>query len=315
MPVARRSVRRLLPLLIALALPVGAGLAIAAPGHDHDDHGSHGHDHGSHGHGAGMGLGRQAEPGVFEAFTNPSQEVDLAFSNIGQVAEVMVKPGDRVTAGQVLMRQDDRAELARLMRLEAEADVAARVQIAEQRRDLAKTQAEKFKTMLADGGGSPGSQREYEELVLNAAIAETQILEERRQGRAAEASVQELQVVMDQKLLRSPVDAVVQIVEAAQGEIFGPQTPAIRLVAIDPLEVEALFVPAEVVSQARVGDVAEVRFAHGQSGDWGEWMPATVTFIDPVADKTAGTRRMRLELPNPGDRPAGELVEIRLGGA
>jgi multidrug resistance efflux pump len=59
------------------------------------------------------------------------QRVDLAFEQTGRVAEVLVHEGDRVVAGQLLARLDDRVARAGVAR--AEAALAA----AEARRDLA----------------------------------------------------------------------------------------------------------------------------------------------------------------------------------
>ena len=157
--------------------------------------------------------------GAYVGVTQPSKTVDLAFDNLGKVSAVEVRPGDPVEAGQTLMRQDARGEEARLRRLEEEADVTARVRVAQERRDLAALQFERAEKLLRDGGGSPV---EVEEAGLERKVAETQILEEERQGRAAEASVQELQVVLDQKELASPVGGVVREVEAQVGEVFGP---------------------------------------------------------------------------------------------
>ena len=252
--------------------------------------------------GASEPYGERAE--VYTASTVPSKEVELAFDNPGKVAGVEVRSGDRVEVGQVLMRQDDRAEQAQRERLLAEADVAARVEIAEKRRDLARKQADRLEQRVDTGSANV---TEFEEKVLEAEIAQTQIGEEQRQGRAAEASVRVLQVQIDQKTLSSPIDGIVQEVEADAGEIYGPQTPALKIVAIDPLEVESLLIPNHVAAGLRVGDTAEVRFPGDDA-----FRQAEVVFIDPVADKTSNTRRVRFEVPNPDRRPAGENVEVRL---
>ena len=259
---------------------------------------------------ASVGLAQRgmvpSSEGSYVGATQPSKTVDLAFDNLGKVSAVEVKAGDTVEAGQVLMVQDARAEEARLRRLQEEADVAARVRVAEERRDLAALQADRAETNLRQGSGT---QVEVEEAMLERKIAETQILEEQRQGRAAEASVQEIRVTIDQKELVAPVAGVVREVEAQVGEIFGPQTPALQIVAIDPIEVEAIEIPNEVVAGLSLGDTLGVRFP----GE-GEYRDATLTFIDPVADRSVSTRRIRLTLPNPDRRLAGEWVEVRLPG-
>src|SRR5262249_44766778 len=69
---------------------------------------------------------------VAPAMVEPTGErIELAFEQPGHVAEVLVKEGDRVVAGQLLARLDDRLPRARVAH--AEAALAA----AQARRDAA----------------------------------------------------------------------------------------------------------------------------------------------------------------------------------
>ena len=250
------------------------------------------------------------ETRLLHGVTMPSEDVDLAFADLGKILEVNVKPGDHVNAGDVLMTQDDRADREQLRALEAKADVTARVELARQRRDLALVQLARMEELRQRGGGS---QTELEELQLEAAIAETQIGEEQRQGLVAEAEAAAARVQIEQRTLKSPVEGIV--VEpttadmAAVGEVYGPQTPAVRVVTIDPLKVEVLGVDPEIASRLKVGQSAEIRHPGTD-----EWRPATVTFIDPVADFATGTRTINLETPNAEGRLTGLDVEVRLPG-
>jgi multidrug resistance efflux pump len=72
-----------------------------------------------------------------------SERIDLAFEQPGRVVEVLVEEGQKVKAGQVLMRLDDRLARARVAR--AEAALAS----AEARRDLAMRGARKEEILAA----------------------------------------------------------------------------------------------------------------------------------------------------------------------
>ena len=65
-----------------------------------------------------------------EAVTKPSADIELSFVKAGAVAEVLVNEGDAVTVGQLLARQDDRAEQIQLLQLQAKASNKSRVEAA-----------------------------------------------------------------------------------------------------------------------------------------------------------------------------------------
>ena len=52
-----------------------------------------------------------------EAITRPSKDPMLSFVRSGRIAQVMVKKGDVVQAGQLLVRQDDAAEQVQVEQL------------------------------------------------------------------------------------------------------------------------------------------------------------------------------------------------------
>ena len=242
---------------------------------------------------------------TFEGYTTPSREVSLGFDSLGKVETVNVKPGDRVTAGQELMTLNSDVEQAQLGAAQAEADNAARVQLANDRRDLAKTQLDRVEEMLAEG---VSNQRELEQRQQEYRIAETQIVEEEKQGIIAEARVQQANAVIKQKTLLSPVDGLVRRAEYSEGEIYTPQsqTPALELVQLDPLYVEA-DVPADRVASMQPGTTVQVQY-EGQD----QWQDATLIFLDPVITRYPQKRMIRLEMPNPDNQPAGRSVQIRL---
>lgn len=236
--------------------------------------------------------------------TLPSKEMDLAFPLLGHVSEVMVKEGDVVQAGQVLMKQDIAADTARLQGLEAKADVKVLVALAGRQKELAELELEAAKaafTAVAD--------LEVRRAELEVNIAETRIDEQTRQGKIDEFAAQEQRIMIDEKQMKSPVSGIVQKVDASVGEVFGPQTPALRIVKIDPLHVQVIQAPASMVMRMKVGDTVQVRYE-----DEDQWRDAKVTFIDPVGNPSGGTGRLRFkaELPNPENFPAGLSVKVRL---
>jgi multidrug efflux pump subunit AcrA (membrane-fusion protein) len=249
---------------------------------------------------------RGGEAGVVIGETRPSKEMELAFADLGRVAEVNVREGDTVEAGQVLMRQDLAADEALLKALLAEADVEDRVKVAETQLALAKLELQAVRD-----AETAVSEIEVERALLEVTAAETRILEEKRQGQIAAYRAEQQQVIVEQRTMNSPSAGVVQKVDAAVGEVFGPQTPALRVVTIDPLYVEVKEVPAVEVMKLKISDPIQVRYEGADS-----WQEAKVVFINPIGDAFGQSSRLmfRAELPNPEGRPAGMRIEVRMPG-
>ncbi|HET7238532.1 MAG TPA: efflux RND transporter periplasmic adaptor subunit [Terrimicrobiaceae bacterium] len=232
--------------------------------------------------------------------TEPSKTTEIAFPLLGQISEVMVKEGDKVEPGDVLVQQDVTADTARLKGLEAKANVAVLVELAERQRDLAKVELD-----IINNARQVYQQIEVRRAELEVEVAETRIKEQSRQGQIDQFAAEEQRVLIDQKTLRSPVKGIVEKVEAAVGEVFGPQVPAMTLVTTDPLHVSVLTAPASQVMRMSLGDTVLVQYEGEQ-----EWREAKVSFISPVGE--ARSLPFKAELPNPDGRPAGLPVTVRL---
>jgi multidrug efflux pump subunit AcrA (membrane-fusion protein) len=108
--------------------------------------------------------------------------------------------------------------------------------------------------------------------------------------------------------LKSPIDGLVEAIGVGPGEWADPQKPEglVTVVKNDPLWVE-MHLPVEQSQKIKKGDGLTVKHA-------GDAQPAEakVIFITPVSDAASGTALVRLELPNPQDRPSGLSVSVML---
>jgi RND family efflux transporter MFP subunit len=148
---------------------------------------------------------------------------------------------------------------------------------------------------------------------LEQAKAELDVAEQKlRQARSQSAvNTHELGLVkaqLNQRTLRSPFNGVVIERFVSPGE-RAEDKPLLRLAMLDPLRVE-LVMPATRWGSVSVGDkmpiVPELPAASA--------VTARVTHIDKIIDAASNTFRVRLSLPNPGNRlPAG--ARCRLDGA
>jgi len=161
------------------------------------------------------------------------QARELKFEAQGTIKSVEVKPGDRVKVGQVLMKQDDRKEVAELKALQDD--------VSDLKIKQAKVQAKKSHAK-ADRLGKlkDDSQNlaEFEEAQAEAEYYDLQVLSEERDIKVKQDKIQRQEAVVDMMQLRSPVDGYVLSVDSQSGEIADPQKPALKLVANDPLLVQ-----------------------------------------------------------------------------
>jgi len=242
-----------------------------------------------------------------EAVTQPSADVMLRFVQPGQVAEVRVAAGDRVAEGDLLVRLDDEVERLEVARLKAAAENrvhvrAAEAQLAQRKADLAKL----------EWAGERGAATEWEieHARLDVEIGELSVAKVRfdlaqagREHRRAAAGLERMR-------LASPLAGVVEKVFVEEGEGVQALEDVVRVVKVDPLWIDVP-VPLPVARGLAEGDAAAVAFPSPEGGT----VEGKVIHVSSVADAAAETLTVRVEVPNPSGRPAGERVRVRFASA
>jgi multidrug resistance efflux pump len=219
--------------------------------------------------------------------------VDLSPKVTGRVKEVLVREGDRVKAGDVLVRLDlgdtalsverDRSAVAsaqaRARDLEAgsrsteiaaaEADVADRTAAL----DLARKELQRQQFMLERKVGTARdverATTDVERLKASVAAARSrlaqlqegarrwQVQQARDDVARAKSVLEQSQTVVNEGELRAPADAVVVHRFAEPGQLMAPGQPALSLAFTDRLYVRT-FVPEPALGRVRPGLAAEV---------------------------------------------------------
>jgi HlyD family secretion protein len=256
--------------------------------------------------------------------------VDLAPKVAGRVVEVKVKEGDRVKAGDLLVKLDlgetalaperdarglqsaearfndlrtgsRSAEIA-----QAEADVADKKAAVE----LARRELERQEALLSK---KVGTQRDTDtaRTTMERAVASAKMASDRlqllREGfrqwqtEQARADVSRAQTVLKQSEsvareaeIRAPADGVILHRMAEPGLLLGPGQPAVTLAFADRLYVRT-FIPETQLGRVRSGSPAEVTV----DAFPGKTFPAKVTEISPDAEftpKPVDTPRERVNL-------------------
>ncbi len=255
------------------------------------------------------GTGAVAPQRSTTGITAPSEERKLLFPNPGVIAEAMVKEGDKVKAGQPVMKQDDREEAKRLEASKIAADVE-RLKIKANEADRDQKQVELTRKKELFTKKAVGLQ-ELQEAELAVALAQANVEVAKGQALQADAQAAVQQVRVDQMTLKSPINGIVSQVGPGVGEFSNPQQfdkPTLTVVNNDPLWIEVKNLRTSEVARLKVGQTVPVRYA-GETRQG----PAKVIFISPVADARSDTQAVRLEMPNPDGRSTGLKVDVLLG--
>jgi len=239
------------------------------------------------------------------AITSPSADVILSFTQPGRLLEVNVKEGDVVEAGQLLVQLDDAAEEAQLAHIEAlSADTtqieAAQASLSQKRIDL--------KMLEWAAGRSSATELEVEHARLDVTLAELSLKSAQFEHEQNKRKYKEALMRIDRMSLVSPITGRIEKAEVEVGESVNALDEVIRVVKTDPLWIDVP-VPLTEGRILRLGQTVEIKFPGTQKPVKGK-----IIFISTVADAASATLRVRIEIPNQANRPAGEYISVIFSG-
>ncbi len=222
------------------------------------------------------------------------RQVTLAAQTSGNVTQLAVKAGDRVKAGQLIARVDDRASGAGVR-----ASVAG-VEQAQAQWLNSKQQLERTRDLRQQG------------FISQAAVDSADA-----QYRAAQAGLDQARASQSQASLSNtfakvtaPFDGIVLSTHVETGELAAPGRPLVTLYA--PGRMRAVVdVPASQSTSARAATQTEVGLPDGR------WLTPSLRQELPSADPVSQTVEWRLELPatTSANVNPGQSVQVRFSGA
>ena len=120
------------------------------------------------------------------------------------------------------------------------------------------------------------------------------------------AKIAKQQGIIDRMKLKSPIDGIVQAVEARVGEMVDPsKPPVVTIVNNNPLIVE-VNLPTAMSQQLKPRQPMRVSY------DMKDWKQATVTYLAPMADASSGMQTVHLTLPNTEGKSSGLQIFVEL---
>lgn len=220
------------------------------------------------------------------------EDIPMSAEASGQVEDVLVRVGDRVQAGEVLIRLD--SELAALAVRQAEAQLL----LAEADLDNAEAGLARAQNLWES---KDISDAEFEASERLAKIARAGFM-------AAEAQLGSARRQLRNTEIASPTDGVVAFVYAEQGHLVALGAPVARIVDDREVQIE-IGLTQDQVLDVRPGRRAEVRVRSLS----GEVFEGTVEYVGPRADDLTKTYPARIVLAN-RDRKmlAGMVAEVTI---
>jgi multidrug efflux pump subunit AcrA (membrane-fusion protein) len=235
-------------------------------------------------------------------------EAKLSAGEAGLLVEVSVKPGDRVTAGQVIARiNDDQPQMTKL-RAKAEHDQA----IAKAESDVDVRYSQKAQAVAQKASEKaeqshravPGSVTDVERDRLRLEWEKSGLQIEQAQlerkladlaAKVKEAEVETAEIEIRRRLVTSPLDGEVVDVQGNQGEWMQVAAPLAHIVRTDKLRVEGYVDAAKWnPDQVRGRPVTVVvPLANGRT----ETVEGRISFVSPLVE-SGGDYRVFAEVPN-----------------
>lgn len=260
-------------------------------------------------------------------------QVSLAFNANERIAELRVKEGDTVHAGDVLALLDSRTSQLRLTQAQAQVAIQAQAlqrlkagsrseEVAKARAGLAASEAEvdlannqvlRLQSVSEASGGKGVSRQDLDNAVARLQVARAQALSTRKatelvelgprkedidlaekQLNLAKAEEALVQRAVEETQLRAPIDAVVRARLLERGDMASPQRPVFTLAITQPKWVRTY------VSESRLRDIHTGMEALISTDSQPERsLVGRVTYIGSVAEftpKTVQTEELRTSL-------------------
>lgn len=211
---------------------------------------------------------------VTEAVVEAVRQSTISAQVIGRVVELRVDVGDRVRAGQVIARIDEREA--------AQAVATTQAQVAQARANVenARLALERARRLLES------------RFVSQAAVdgAEADFKAAQAQLQAAQATAGQARVSKGHSTVVAPFSGIVSARHVELGEMAAPGKPLFT--AFDPADMRVI---AEV-PQSRIAQIKATGRASVEMPTSGQWLRVRTLTVLPAADPRTHSNRVRLDL-------------------
>lgn len=225
-------------------------------------------------------------------------KTELGSPGYSVLQDCLIRPGDRVKAGQVLGRLQDGEARAEVALRQAEASSDVEVRLSEARSALAAAKLQRTASLIRRNASS---QEEYLQHKQEAAAAALEVEQARHRRKLAGFQLERAKATLDTRALVSPHDGVVTAILRRQGESVAPHDPIFQIVDTSEIRVVCL-VDVTDAWRLRVGQPVRVivEVAGAELDVERKAFPGAISFIDARIDPTTRTCKIFVRAPNPG---------------
>jgi multidrug efflux pump subunit AcrA (membrane-fusion protein) len=256
---------------------------------------------------AAVGAGAEDTANFATAISYPSEKSQPPFYAPGIIDSILVKEGDRVHKGDLLMTEDMALEKDELAALRVESESTKTVEYAIADHEAKLVERDRLEAAAAKGVASPA---ELEEAIAQEKTTAVRIDLAKEENQKARFETQKQADKVARMELHSSIDGIVQTLNLHLGSGVDPSKPdgACVIVNNDPLWVE-MRLPSIQAAALKLQQKLDVRYLQNDP-----WQQGTIIYFNPVVDAASDTQVVRLELANPDQRPSGLHMTVRLPG-
>ncbi len=192
---------------------------------------------------------RGDEVGTVQGFTEPVESIDVAAMEAGSISEVLIRRGQRVRKGEVIVRLNDEVLRESRAAVEAEATSVANIEALDIEREVKQGRYETLKRLHEAGSGS---QEEVKMAKADFEVASKKVEAAKEQLGIAKLRLRELDARIAQRRILSPIDGIVVDVKKKRGEyVAAEELHVATVVRLEELRA-VFFVPTEMATEMNV---------------------------------------------------------------
>jgi len=211
---------------------------------------------------------------------NPLRTVEVSSAVPGIVADVLVRPGSEVVAGDVIATLDTELAEADLKLAAARAAFEGGVHAAQAQRDSLEKRVAMLEAAVAERAVS---RVEYESTLLEYELAQATVLRQKQDLGIAVQEAARARLVLDKAIIRSPVAGVIgeDLIDPGENVL---NRPVATVYVTQPMRVEA-FVPVGSLQQVAAVEKPKIIV----NGDIQNPVTVLPDYISPVANLSSNT--------------------------
>ena len=244
------------------------------------------------------------------SYLEPYRSIEISAIDTGVIAEIRVKEGDHVAAGDILLLLDNEITEARLAIAQINAEGQGKLMSTQAEVDVQQQRYDQL-ARLVTSGSSNTAELARQKAALAQAKGNHIIAEEEQ--KAFQLEVKQIQAELDRRILKSPIDGIVVDINKDIAEpvaLAGSRNEdcLVRVVETDRLKCIG-HVPALFARGLKKGDSLNLRVEDGPP----QPVKGTVEFVSPVIDPATATVRVQLVIDNTAQKlRSGATAQILL---